>query len=237
MANKRNSVVRTSYSIPICASLLFSTLLTPGVVSAQRALDRAQSNLETFTNETPVATTDISSVIGSVAGILSSLAGTFFFILMVYAGIRWMSARGEESQIEDARRTVVAAIIGLVVTASAYGISLFITTSILTSGGSTPGQAPGSVMGEDGEIESIGCCLVQVKQDDNNILTVARWTGFPELELDCLNYTPAPGTIFGPAPNNPEWIPGLDASQCSRMAADKATKAGAESDDRADPRI
>lgn len=71
---------------------------------------------------------------GSVEGVASkviktilSLTGLIFLILMVYAGVLWMTARGEESQVEKSQEIIKAAIIGLAVTVSAYAITVFVT--------------------------------------------------------------------------------------------------------------
>lgn len=71
---------------------------------------------------------------GSVEGISStviktilSVTGLIFLILMVYAGMLWMTARGDEGQVDKAKEIIQAAIIGLAVTVSAYAITVFVT--------------------------------------------------------------------------------------------------------------
>ena len=71
---------------------------------------------------------------GSVEGISSiviktvlSITGLIFLILMVYAGMLWMTARGDEGQVDKSKEIIQAAIIGLAVTVSAYAITVFVT--------------------------------------------------------------------------------------------------------------
>ncbi len=70
--------------------------------------------------------TDLPSLIGKVLGSVLGFTGTIFFILVVYAGLMWMTAGGNEDRIKKARQILIAAIIGLVIVLSAYAITQFI---------------------------------------------------------------------------------------------------------------
>lgn len=76
------------------------------------------------------AETDLASKIGSVAGIVLSFLGVIYLFYVVYAGIQWMTAGGNEQQVENARDRIVRATIGMVIVVSAWGISSFIITKI-----------------------------------------------------------------------------------------------------------
>ena len=69
-------------------------------------------------------------IIGNLIGTTLSIIGVIFFILMVYAGFKWMTARGNEEGVKEAQKTIIAAIIGLVVVLSAYAITNFVFTSV-----------------------------------------------------------------------------------------------------------
>lgn len=69
---------------------------------------------------------------GQVINIVLSFIGVLFFILMIYAGILWMTARGNDQQIAKAKDLLINAIIGLIITLAAYAITSFIGTSILS---------------------------------------------------------------------------------------------------------
>src|SRR3989339_2228008 len=84
----------------ICSFLL----LIPIMASAQ--LGSAQTNLDkalkgTGLNEGTRA--DLSSTIGVIIKTILSLVGTIFLILMVYAGILWMTAQGNNEKVEKAQ--------------------------------------------------------------------------------------------------------------------------------------
>lgn len=76
-------------------------------------------------------TTNIGSWVGTyLISPALALIGVIFLVLMIYAGILWMTARGEAPQVTKARDTMIRAIIGLAIVLSAYAITSFIFTSL-----------------------------------------------------------------------------------------------------------
>jgi len=70
--------------------------------------------------------TDLPSTIGKIVGAGLSLLGVIFLLLIIYGGIVWMIARGNEQRVEQAKTTIEAAVIGLVIVLAAYAITYFI---------------------------------------------------------------------------------------------------------------
>lgn len=64
---------------------------------------------------------------GGIIAMVLILVGTIFFLLTVYAGIRWMTAQGNSEHVETAKKTLIAAVIGLIITMMAYAITAFVT--------------------------------------------------------------------------------------------------------------
>ena len=58
----------------------------------------------------------IGKVIGSVLGFVSVI----FFLLTIYGGILWMTARGNEQQTDKALHTITSASIGLAIVLGSY---------------------------------------------------------------------------------------------------------------------
>ena len=52
--------------------------------------------------------------------------GTIFLIMIVYSGIQWMTAGGNEEKVEKSKKRIVNATIGLIVVLSAYIITTFV---------------------------------------------------------------------------------------------------------------
>lgn len=72
---------------------------------------------------------------GEIVSVGLSLIGIIFFLLMIYAGIRWMIAAGKSEDVQKAKDTLEAAAIGLVIVLSAYAITQFVFSSLLSGGG------------------------------------------------------------------------------------------------------
>ncbi len=71
------------------------------------------------TQQAPDAVVLAGSIIQTVLGLL----GVIFLGLIVYGGYLWLMARGNEQQIEKAKETIKAGIIGLIIMLGAYAIS------------------------------------------------------------------------------------------------------------------
>lgn len=69
--------------------------------------------------------------VGTVITSLLSLLGIVFVVLMIYGGFKWMKASGREDEVGKAQDIIRNAIIGLILTASSYSISLFVMSRLL----------------------------------------------------------------------------------------------------------
>jgi cytochrome bd-type quinol oxidase subunit 2 len=76
-----------------------------------------------------VGYTDLTRTPADFYGILIKaflgFLGVIFLLLMIYAGYTWMMARGNEAEVDKAKKMIESAIIGLVVVLAAYAITLF----------------------------------------------------------------------------------------------------------------
>ncbi len=73
---------------------------------------------------------DITASLASIIQFALSFVGVLFLIMLIWGGTVWMTAAGNQENIKKARGIVVAAVIGLVITLSAYAITQFIGTSL-----------------------------------------------------------------------------------------------------------
>ena len=68
--------------------------------------------------------------IGTIIGVLLSFIGTIFFVLIIYGGFLWMTARGNEQNVTKAKDLITSAVIGLVIVLAAYAITSYIGTIV-----------------------------------------------------------------------------------------------------------
>lgn len=73
---------------------------------------------------------DIFGTVQRVVSVLLALLGIIFFVLTTYAGVRWMTSRGNEEIALEAKNTLESAVIGLVVVVASYGITNFIFSKL-----------------------------------------------------------------------------------------------------------
>lgn len=110
------------------------TLITPTLVLA--APD--------YTTELDAATTvvygdsganssSIYFIVGTLISTLLSIVGIVFLILVLWAGSLWMTAGGNEKQVEKAKDMMIRAVVGLVILLASYSISNFVVQSLITA--------------------------------------------------------------------------------------------------------
>ena len=69
---------------------------------------------------------DVYSLVNTTVSAGLGALGIVFFGLMTYAGIRWMTARGNEELVGKAKHTLEAAMIGLIIIVLSYALTAFI---------------------------------------------------------------------------------------------------------------
>lgn len=77
------------------------------------------------------AQSDPQIIVAKIINAGLGLLGTLLVIYMVYGGVYWMTANGETQKVDKAKAIIRQAIIGLIITLSAYGISAFVTRVVL----------------------------------------------------------------------------------------------------------
>ena len=127
--------------------------ITADVQAISLGFDKA-NNIAAEAGYSKATETSLAENIGVVIQIALSMAGVIFLALAVYAGITWMTARGEEGPIETAKKTLTASVIGLIVIAGAMTITAFIIPQILKKTTGASGGNAGYVTGEP----SVPCC-------------------------------------------------------------------------------
>lgn len=65
-----------------------------------------------------------------IKGLLGVL-GVVFLVLIIYAGVKWMTSGGNSSTIDDAKKMILNAVIGLVIIGFAFAITQFVFSVIL----------------------------------------------------------------------------------------------------------
>jgi uncharacterized membrane protein len=91
-------------------------------------MDRLRSTASVSGPYNDVTSTSLAGIIGLAIQAVLSILGIIFLILMVVAGYRWMTADGNEQKVEKSQDSIRSALIGLILTISAYTLWQFIFT-------------------------------------------------------------------------------------------------------------
>lgn len=64
-------------------------------------------------------------IVGRIIQIALGLIGIITTVLIIWAGFRWMTSAGNDEQVTSAKKTLTAAVIGLIIIMMAYSLSSF----------------------------------------------------------------------------------------------------------------
>lgn len=110
----------------------FASYLTP-VFAVDAGLGQTMGQISNENKEALGFGTDKPSVeerVGTLVGTILSYVGVIFFILIVYGGLMWMTAQGNDQKVAKAKELIINATIGLIIVLSAYAITSFIGGSL-----------------------------------------------------------------------------------------------------------
>ncbi len=74
--------------------------------------------------------TPLPLLVGRIIQAFLGLLGVIFLGLTIYGGYRWMMARGNEQEVDKAKETIKAGVIGLAIMLSGYAISSFVVSNL-----------------------------------------------------------------------------------------------------------
>lgn len=133
------------FLIIICGQVFFLSLITsvalaqvaqpptptphplPELVNQQLSNFGGSSGLG---NKAPANADTPEVIAGQVIQMVLSFLGVIFLILVIYGGYLWMLARGNQDEVDKAKKIILDASFGLVVILSAYAATTYVLDSI-----------------------------------------------------------------------------------------------------------
>jgi len=100
------------------------------------------ANMKTAAGANLISNADPFVFIGGIIKGILSMLGVALVVIIVYAGIIWMTAQGDSKKVEKAKDMIKNAVIGLIIVFAAYAITRFAITSISGAGSASSGSAP-----------------------------------------------------------------------------------------------
>jgi len=83
----------------------------------------------------PTDATKLLSNINTVISVGLSTMAIIFFLVALYAGLRWMTARGNDELAEKGRDALINATLGLIIIIGAYGLTNLVINALVMRGG------------------------------------------------------------------------------------------------------
>ena len=110
------------------ATALVATLALPYVAAAQVSITNQGVTFG-------LGTADLKQTVINIVNWVLGLLGLIAVIMIIYAGILWITAGGNEENVDKAKKIISAAVIGLIVILLAWAIVIFVvgTTSNVTT--------------------------------------------------------------------------------------------------------
>lgn len=106
--------------------IVLSLFALPVLVSAQSDLDLGLENAAGI----GLGQRDLKDSINSIIQLILSFLGILAVIIILWGGFIWMTAAGDETKVEKAKKLIISGIVGIVIILSAYIIANFVITQV-----------------------------------------------------------------------------------------------------------
>jgi hypothetical protein len=84
-----------------------------------------------FADETGLGQQDLKTGLGELINVALGFLGIVAVIIILFGGFKWMTAGGNDEKVGEAKRLIIAGIIGLAIILSAYAITTFVLQSLI----------------------------------------------------------------------------------------------------------
>jgi hypothetical protein len=109
--------------VGIVMALVMSVLLLPSVTTA------AQGDINfglVYGESTGLGQQDVRTTVSRIINVALGLLGIVAVVIILIGGFEWMTAGGNEEKVGEARKRIIAGVIGLAIILSAYAVAKFV---------------------------------------------------------------------------------------------------------------
>lgn len=112
--------------------------------AGQSALSGLGTAAQTAGYGGPLGQSALPQLVGSVINAVLGLSGLVLVVLLVYGGILYLTAAGNDEQVKTAKKTMQNAVIGIAIVMASYAVSVFVVSQLsgVVTGESAPGGVP-----------------------------------------------------------------------------------------------
>src|SRR3989338_1443717 len=78
-----------------------------------------------------LSTQELESTIGTLLNAVLGLVGVIALGIILYGGFRWMTAAGNEETVGEAKKILIAGVIGLIIVIVAWAVVSFVISTVV----------------------------------------------------------------------------------------------------------
>ena len=119
------------FSLPVMAAESTTTAAT-GPISADDTFGDLATGAQ-FADIAGLGSQDLATTIASIIRVALGFLGVIAVVIILYGGLKWMNAGGDDPKIKKAQGLIFAGITGLIIILAAYAIASFVIGSITTA--------------------------------------------------------------------------------------------------------
>lgn len=168
-----SSFLKRASSFTALAAALAAFVVTHPHLALAQASTAALTDVGTTAG---FANTDLLTIIGTIISVVLGVLGVVFLILIIYAGVLWMTAGGSEDKIKRAKSTLINGTIGIIIVLGAYGIATFILNALTNGTSSGNNSATNGVVSVEALSGSLGAGILRDHYPERNAVDIARNT-------------------------------------------------------------
>lgn len=183
---KKRKLLKLSFVI--LTILLLVGFALPEITNAQAdnlLWGNQQSNVQAGLG---LGNTDPRVMAANIVRIALGFLGIIAVLLIIYAGFLWMTAGGDVTKVERAKKTLIAALIGIVIILSSFAIATFILNRLLAATGGSGGPGTSCTATNVGSCSGCTRCVATGP-------TTYSWTLDNSCSPSCMGTGPGPGPI------------------------------------------
>lgn len=124
--------------LSLVLSFGFLAIAAPVSVHAETTTDKIYGLLnkagQTGFGQTTQNAPTPGALVGRIVTAILGFTGTIAFLVFLYGGFLWLTARGNEDQVSEAKKYLTNGTIGVVVIVLAYSAAYFITSVLYKAG-------------------------------------------------------------------------------------------------------
>ncbi|MBT3230704.1 hypothetical protein HN358_02895 [Candidatus Uhrbacteria bacterium] len=117
-------------AIPLLGTMTFATNVP--VAHAQQ-LDTSDFFDDDFSDSSGLGQANLKETIGNLIRVFLGFLGIIAVVMVLLGGFKWMTASGNEDKVSEAKRLLIAGVIGLAIILSAFAITSFVIDSVITA--------------------------------------------------------------------------------------------------------